>query len=324
MMKPTKTLASLFAAVLVLPLMAMPKEKKPPEPPKPIGWLYVNDGPREFSGTSFDFHKVTRKIPHGSLLPVFKTKEKDGATYGKVASLNLENGYSELGWVRLDPTELKPPQAFPLEDDLLPLLGDPYLDDVAAKHTEMARLLVHQAEGGDLLLCYLLTGQLMLAKLVVFVPSQGKFTPGASVNIPMAEALNGITSIETRDLLGDGNDCIISKENFRNLTDTSGSNLLIRRIVGGQFQTLWQAPIKFTNLSQYNPKLQILQPPEMNIGAPGTVTTGEVTYRPEGNGQTPVWKGKVDFFIINREKPLDSVSIEKACPWNGTGFAPLR
>jgi hypothetical protein len=54
------------------------------------------------------------------------------------------------------------------------------------------------------------------------------------------------------------------------------------------------------------------------------VTTGDVTYVANGQGQTPVWKGKVEFFVINREKPLDSVNLEKACPWDGKEFAPLR
>jgi hypothetical protein len=94
--------------------------------------------------------------------------------------------------------------------------------------------------------------------------------------------------------------------------------------VNGSFQVVWQAPIEFQNLSQYGPKIQILQPPEKNIGAPGTVTTGEVTFRPIGKGQEPVWKGKVDFFVFGRDNAVDSVKIEKTCPWDGQGFTPLR
>jgi hypothetical protein len=316
--------AALMVGGLLLPVMAAAKEKKEAGPVLPIGWLYLHDGPRDFSVSKEDFQKSTRPLPQGSLVPVFKTKEKNGSTFGRVAALNLETGLAELGWVKIDPAELKPQPSYPPDDDLTPLLGTPYLDDVTAKHTDMARFLVHQAQGPDLLLCYVLTAQLSMAKLVTFTPSAGKFSLGASLNIPMTEIANGITSLEIRDLVGDGNQCIISKETFRDLADTSGRNLVIRRIVDGQFQTVWQAPIKFKNLSQYNATLKILQPPEMNIGAPGTVTTGEVTYRPNGNGQIPVWKGKVEFFIINREKALDSVTIEKACPWDGNEFAPLK
>jgi hypothetical protein len=315
---------ALMVAGLLVPAMAIAKEKKEAGPVLPIGWLYLHDGPRDFSVSKEDLQKSTRPLPRGSLVPVFKTKVKDGSTYGRVAALNPQTGLAEVGWVKIDPAELKPQPSYPPDDDLTPLLGSPYLDDITAKHTDMARFLVHQAQEPDVLLCYVLTVQLSMAKLVTFTSSGGKFSLGASLNIPITEMSNGITSLEIRDLVGDGSECIVSKENFRDLADTSGSNLVIRRIVDGQFQTVWQAPIKFRNLSQYNAKVQILQPPEKNIGAPGTVTTGEVTYRPSGNGQTPVWKGKVEFFIINREKALDSVKIEKACPWDGNEFAPLR
>jgi hypothetical protein len=316
--------AALMVAGLLLPVMAGAKEKKEAGPVLPIGWLYLHDGPRDVTVSGQDLQKSTRPLPQGSLVPVFKTKEKSDGTYGRVAALNLQTGMAEVGWVKLDAAELKPQPSFPPDDDLTPLLGTPYLDDVTAKHTDMARFLVHQTQGPDVLLCYVLTAPLSMAKLVAFTSSGGKFSLGASLNIPITEMSNGITSLEIRDLVGDGSDCIVSKENFRDLADTSGSNLVIRRILNGQFQTVWQAPIKFKNFSQYNAKLQILQPPEKNIGAPGTVTTGDVTYRPSGNGQIPVWKGKVEFFVINREKALDSVTIEKACPWDGNEFAPLR
>jgi hypothetical protein len=230
----------------------------------------------------------------------------------------------EMGWVTMDRAELRPPTAYPPDDALVPLLGDPYLDDVVAKHTGMARFVVPQTQGPELLLCYVLTGQLSMAKLVIFTPNGEKFSPGASVNIPITEMQSGVTSLEIRDLVGDGTECVITKENFRDLAGAVGTNLVIRRIVDRQLQNVWQAPIKFQNFAQYNSSLKILQPPEKNIGAPGTLATGEVTYTPSGNGQTPVWKGKVEFFVINREKPLDSVTIDKACPWNGNEFAPLR
>jgi hypothetical protein len=318
-----RILAALLMAGL-LPWTVPAKEKKETGPVLPIGWLYLRDGSRDFSVSEQDLQKSIRHLPQGSLVPVFMTKEKHGDTYGRVATLNLGTGRAELGWVKIDPAELKPQKAYPPDSDLVPLLGAPYLDDVVAQHTDMARFLLRQTQGPELLLCYVLTAQLSMAKLVIFTSSQGKFSPGDSLNIPMTELQSGMTSIEIRDLVGDENACIIGKENFRDLADTYGTNLIIRRIVDGNFQTLWQAPIKYKNLSQYNAKLQIFKPPEKNIGAPGTVTTGEVTYRPNGNGQMPVWKGKIEFFVINREKALDSVTIEKACPWDGNEFTPLR
>src|SRR5208283_4631250 len=262
-------------------------------------------------------------LARGALLPVFKTKEKRGAKFAQVGALNFGTGSSELGWVEINSSDLKPPESYPLDSELLRLLGVPYLDDFTADHTDIARFLVRQAQGPPALLCYVVTMPLSMAKLVIFTPNQGKFLPGAALNILISDMHAGITSLEVRDLLGDGSDCVITKEPFREQAQTYGANLRIRKIAGGQFHVVWQAPIEFENLSQYSPKMQILQPPERNIGAPGTVTTGEVTFRPSGKGQEPVWKGKVEFFVFGREKAADSVDIDKACPWDGKEFAPL-
>ena len=118
--------------------------------------------------TSFRFpRKISRRakrpLPQGSLVPVFKTKDKDGATYGRVAALNLKTGMAELGWVMLDPAELKPPNYFPPDDDLVPLSGVPTLTMWWPSIRDMARYLVHQSQGPDLLLCVRLTAQLSMA-----------------------------------------------------------------------------------------------------------------------------------------------------------------
>jgi hypothetical protein len=226
--------------------------------------------------------------------------------------------------VEIKPNEVKPLESYPLDSELLPLLGAPYLDDTTARNTDIARFLVRQAPGPPTLLGYVVSALMSMAKLVVFTPSQGKYLPGAAVNIPIIDLHAGIASVEIRDLVGDGRDCVITKEPFRELAQTYGTNLRIRRIADGQFQDVWQAPIEYQNFSQYRPKMKILQPPQENIGTPGTKTKAEVTYRPSGKGQEPVWKGKVEFFIFGRETAVDSVEIEKACPWDGQRFAPLR
>jgi len=213
---------------------------------------------------------------------------------------------------------------YPSDSELLRILGGPYLDDFTAKHTDIARFLVRRTAGPPLLLCYVLTAPMAAAKLVIFTPNAGNYLPGASLDYPISEMPAGITSLEIDDLLGDGSDCIISKERFREQAQTYGTNQCIRRISNGRFQLLWQAPIEFHCLDQYPPQLRILQPPEQNIGAPATVTTGKVTFHSNGNRRDPVWKGKVEFFAFGREQPVDSVSFEKTCPWNGQSFAPLR
>jgi hypothetical protein len=299
------------------------KDKKEPEPPAPIGWLHLPEGTQSFSVPEPDLQKATRKLPRGVVLPVFKTKEKHGTTFAQMKALNFESGKMELGWVRVSPSDIQPASTYPFDSDLLKLLGAPYLDDFTAGHTDIARYLVRQAQGPPALLCYVLTAPLSMAKLVVFTPQQGKYLPGGALNIVVGEMQPGITALEVRDLVGDGSDSVISTEPFREQVETYGKNVVIRKIAGGNFRIIWQAPMEYHNLSEYSAKMQILQPPEKNIGAPGTVTKGEVTYRRQGAGQEPVWKGKVDFFVAGREKPLDSLNIEKACAWDGKEFVPL-
>ena len=323
----TRIVVALLVIGVALPWAVAGKEKKKaeePQPPAPIGWLDLQAGSRDMTVSVGDLQKVTRHLARGALLPVFKTKEKHGVKLALAGALNLETGSSELGWVEVKPGDLKPPESYPLDSELLRLLGAPYLDDFIAAHTDIARFLVPQAQGPTALLCYVYTAPLSAAKLVIFTASQGKFLPGAALNFPLSELKAGITSLEIRDLVGDGSSSVITKEPFREQAQTYGTHLRIRRIVDGQLQVVWQAPIEFQNLSQYSSKMQILQPPEQNIGAPGTVTTGEVTFRPHGRGQEPVWKGKVEFFVFGRDKAVDTLNIEKACPWDGQEFAPLR
>ncbi len=321
----TRILIALLLTAAALPWTGSAKDKKPIGPPSLIGWLHVQSGSRELSLSDKDLKKDTRKLVEGALLPVLLTEEKHGLHLAQVGALNFQTGSMELGWVEIKPAELLPPESSPTKSELLRLLGGPYLEDLTAEKTDIARFVVRQAAGPPVLVCYMLAAPLAMGQLVIFTPaSQGKYLPGAALTFPLTEMNAGITTLEIRGLLGDGSDCVITKEAFRDQAQTYGSNLRIRKISSGQFQTLWQAPVEFHNLSQYSPKMQILQPPEQNIGAPGTVTTAEVTFRPAGKGQEPVWKGKVDFFVIGRDKPYDFVKIEKACPWDGQAFAPLR
>ncbi len=315
----------LFSILVSFPALSKAKEKKEREPPTPIGWLHLPQGSESFSVPEPDLQKAKRKIPRGALVPVYKTKEKGGTTFAQVKAVHFETGTAEMGWVQIKPADIKPAEAYPLDSDLLKQLGPPYLDDFTAAHTDIARYLVRQAQGPPALLCYMSTAPLSMARLVIFTPSErGKYVAGATVNFVIGEMQPGITSLEVRDLVGDGSDFAISKEPFREQAETYGTNIVVRKIANGSFQIVWQAPTEFHNLSEYSPKMQILQPPEKNIGAPGTVTKGEVTYRAQGSGQEPVWKGKVDFFVFGREKPLDSLNIEKACAWDGKEFAPLK
>jgi hypothetical protein len=134
----------------------------------------------------------------------------------------------------------------------------------------------------------------------------------------------GILSGEVRDLLGDGIECLITHEPFREGPATLGVNLVIRRLERGHFSSLWVAPLESRNLGFFPPELQILHPLERNAGTPGTVTKGEVEFQLRGKIYIPVWKATVEFFAVGQDKPIDSVKVTKACAWNGFEFEPLR
>ena len=293
-------------------------------PPAPLGWIHINDNAHELFSRP-GRHKATgAKLAAGTLCPVFKTTEKDRAKWVQVRLLDLASVSPQTGWVEAGHAEILPPDAYPQDSALLTQIGAPYIDDFAAQHTQIARFLLRQGAGQALLLCYVFCSRLPVAKLVAFRRGERKFLPGASLDFPISELHAGPLSLEVRDLLGNAHDCFITHEPFREGPETRGMNFIIRGIEGNEFRTLWQAPLEFRSLTEFRSKLQILDPPEKNIAAPGTVTTGEVTFRLQGSVQEPVWKGKIEFFFFGREAAADSVSLEKACPWNGTEFAPLR
>lgn len=317
-------LIPLLVALIAVPSPAASRDSNHTAPASPIGWLNLQSGARQLSVADQDTKKAVRRIPRGEVVPVFQTKEKRRIELARVASLNLATDKTEMGWVEIRPADVEAPDKYPRDSELLRSLGGTYLDDESAAHTEIARFLVRQAHGPPVLLCYVLTAPLSMAELVVFTPSQGKFLPGDSINITFTDMQSGIISLELRKLLGDDSDCVITKETFRKQAQMDGTNIVIRTVADGRIRVIWQAPIEFKNFSQYNSKIQILRPPERNVGAPGTRATGEVTFRPNGGQEEPVWSGKVDFFVFGREKPFDSVQFEKACPWTGTEFAPSQ
>jgi hypothetical protein len=320
---PRQTVTVLLALLVSLhPGMTASAEKD--KQPTPIGWIYLETGAHDLAAKPGRYKGKPEHLAPGTLAPVFKITDKDGVKWAQVRILNMATMRPQVGWVESDQVAVLPPDSYPLDTDLLAKVGEPYVDDFTAEHTNVARFLVRQGQGAPLLLCYIFARPLPTAKLVAFTASQGRFLPSASLDFPISEIHAGIISLEIRDLLGDANECLITREPFREGPETHGLNLIVRRIEGDKFRIVWQAPVEFHNLSEFKSKVQILQPPEKNIGAPGTTTTGDVTFRQRGNQQEPVWKGKVEFFLFGREKAVDSVTVEKVCPWDGKEFAPLR
>jgi hypothetical protein len=321
MRRPTfVTLCALLVSLHPVTAASAEEDKQAP----PIGWIYVKADALDLTLRPGGRGEKSEHLARGTLAPVFRMTEKNGVKWAQVRTLNLGTARPQLGWVEPDRADLLPANSYPPDADLLNKLGEPYVDDFTARHTDVARFLVRQGQSAPLLLCYVFAGPLPTAKLVAFAANQGRFLPGASLDFPISEIHAGVIALEVRDLLGDANECMVSREPFRAGPETRGLNLMIRRIEDSKFRVLWQAPVEFRNLAEFKSKLQILQPAEENIGAPGTRTTGEVTFRQSGDQQEPIWKGKVEFFLFGREKPVDSVTVEKVCPWDGKKFAPLR
>jgi hypothetical protein len=297
--------------------------KETPEE-NPIGWGYVRGKAVEVAPKPHQHKPGPVRLGRGALVPLWKWENKQGTRWAQVHVVNLENLKPVDGWIESSQIEELSPDKFPTDAALRHLLGGVFLDDYTASHTQITRFLIQQGSAGPALICFITSPLLPSARLVAFFSVSGKLVPGPSLEFPAAEIQAGITSAEVRDLLGDGNECLVTREPFRTGPETRGAIEVIRRFAGQEFQTLWKAPVEFRNLGAYPARLKVLQPPQKNIGEPGTVAAGEVTFRQRGSLYEPVWKGKVEFYVVGREEPVQSVPFEKVCPWDGTRFQPLQ
>ncbi len=307
------------ASVLVHDLTA--KEKAAPAI---TNWGYVRSGPLEVHSKPSAGKRKSLQLDRGALVEILKTADGGNTHWAQVRLLSLEKLEVVTGWVDASQLDWFPAAQFPPDAEILRLLGGGYLDDFTAEHAQIARWLVRGSKGDRALVCLVTSRDMPSARLVALLPSEGTFVPGPTLDFPSAELMAGVTFLETRDLLGDGQDCLITHEPFHNGPNTRGVTEVIRRIVGGKFQTLWIAPLEYRYLDVYPAKIQPLEPPERNIGTPGTVTKGDVIFRARGKVFEPEWKGKVEFYVVGRDEPVNTLTINKVCPWDGGEFAPLR
>jgi hypothetical protein len=135
---------------------------------------------------------------------------------------------------------------------------------------------------------------------------------------------SAITSLEARDLAGDGNEFLVTREPFHAGPMNVGVHMVIRRMEENQLKTVWKAPIAAKNFASYPPRLDILDPAEANIGRPGTNTTGEVQFRARGSLTDIAWIGVVNFHALGREKPVESITLERVWSWDGAQFIPKK
>ncbi len=316
----TRNLAKVFVFLLIaVPTAA--KEKKP----KQTGWAEVTNSVAEVRSKPSAGKKALTRLSAGALVATYQSKRSDAAEWTQVRTAIPATLEPVTGWVESSRLRIFPSDRFPSDEDLEKAMGGVYLEDVTTKYIQIARFLVERHGKEPLVAAYIGSTFLPHTRLQVFEMKGGTWTAGPYVEFLSSEVKKtGMTEIEVRDLLGDGNECFVTHEPFAQSFASSGVNLVIRRVEGGGFETLWQAPLEVSNLSSFPPKIKVLDPPEKNIGAPGTVSTGTVEYRRNGRIDEPIWKGKVEFHIPGREKPVDTLNIEKVCPWNGSEFAPLN
>jgi hypothetical protein len=291
---------------------------------QPIAWCYVHEGPLELERKAIGRRTTSLSLDRGALLPVLRTESKNGRERALVRATNLSTLDPIDGWVDSSRGEILPIDRFPSDQELLRQLGSEYQDDFTASKLAIARWLVQEGNSGTALVCWVASVALPVSRLVAFLPVQGSFTRGPWLEFPFSEMKPGIVSCEVRDLLGEGSECLITHEPFRKGPEVLGVDMVIRRLEGGNFRTLWSAPLESRNLEIFPSEPQIRHPLERNVGAPGTVTKAEVEFQQRGNITIPVWKAIVEFFTVGQHKPLNSVKVTKVCAWNGFEFEAVQ
>jgi hypothetical protein len=318
-----RSLVLILLAITTVALCIEAEGKEKP-PPKPINWGFAAGGPVEVRKKASTGAKSIVRLERGALLPIIKLRQKGSSTWARVRAVNPATLTPSLGWVDASQIELLPADRFPSDADLLTALDGAYLDDFTAANTALARFVARRSGQEPLLVCLLGSPILPHSRFQVFLQQQGKLLPGPFREFAFADMQAGIIRMELRDLLGDGNDLVITREPFSLGLENEGVHLVIQRIEDDGLKTFWKAPLEFRNLASFPPQLKTLEPPERNIGRPGTVTRGPVEFRVRGRLSEPFWKGKVEFYAFGREKPVETLEIEKLCAWDGTGFTPLQ
>ena len=319
-MKSKFYLAFLFTAYFLLPSGARADKKRAAAP---LPWGFVTHE-TNVEGKPGSRKPAILKLGRGALVNILEDKPRGATPWGRIRAIDPATLESVTGWVDASAIKIEPANLYPSDAELLKQMGGAYLEDLAASSARIVRYVMAQGRRGPALVCFIGTPVLPQTRLQIFQSSNGKFIPGPYLEFPSSEMQSAITSLDVRDLAGDGNEFLVTHEPFKTQTHYDGVNMVIRKIEGDTLKTYWKAPLEFRNVASFPPRRQTLNPPENNIGTPGTITTGTVEFRARGQMSEPFWKGKIAFYVPGREEPLDTVTLEKLCPWNGSRFAPLQ
>jgi hypothetical protein len=309
--------------VLFSPFLAGPK-RPDGKSARPSSWVYVAKGPAVVFKKPSTGKAHLAELARGTLVELLETKESESQKWARVRFVEPSFLKSITGWIGFDRIETLPLDRLPGDGELLKLLGGPYLEDAVSADSAIARYWVRQAGQDSALVCFIASRFLPQARLQVFERAGEKFSLGPFLEFLPSDLSSGIAKIEVQDLVGDGNECLITREAFRLSPGNAGVNLVIRRLEGNRLRVLWKAPIEQRNFAFFPPSVTVLAPPEKNVGAPGTLTQGSVEFRSQGHLSQPVWRGKIEFHIPGREAPVETLTIDKVCPWTGTAFVPFN
>ena len=313
------------ALLLILIIMSSTSEElasaKDALKPDPTLWCLVTKDGVEARSKPND-KKTVSKLRRGALLPGYATKNSDKQEWVQIATVDLDRMTPVSGWVKSSEVEIKAANEFPVDDKVLVASGRPFVEDFAAENTAIARFLVGSREAGPVMVCYLGTEVLSHTRMQVFYQSKGRLKAGPSIDLPFAEMKSPITRIEARDLVGGGDECLITHEPYSAGPQNSGIRLVVRRLEANNFKVVAKIPISAHNFASFPPRLEILEPDEANIGRPGTDTKGEIEFVARDSRTIIVWKGEINFHALGRERPLETLTVEKLWSWDGQQFSP--
>ncbi len=290
--------------------------------PDPTQWCHAAMGPVELHSKAGGGKKPVVTVPRGALLPVYESKRAGKGQWLRAVTVDPALLTQQTGWVDSAGVEVFDGSAFPVDDKILTQSGDAFIEDFAAENTAVARYLLRRKGDDPALVCYLGAEVLPHTRLQIIYWSQGKAKPGPHIEFTFSEMKSPITRLEVRDLAGDGDEFLITHEPYSAGPMNSGVNMVVRRLAGNELKVLWKTPIAAKNLASYPAKREILEPAELNIGRPGTDTKGEVEFRARGTLTDIVWKGEINIHALGREKPVETLSVEKVWRWDGAHFIP--
>ena len=241
----------------------------------------------------------------------------------------MEEATPIRGWISEDQVEFLERDAVPGDASVLAQMGRPFSDDRISASAQVARAF-WQAEGSWKALVVTASPPWLPAPMSrVFENVGGRYVPAPEArqfSPPdfSADGGTGIEFMEVLDLVGDGQECLITVEGFREAPKIEGCRLVIRRFTGGKVKKIWDAPTEVSNLGSYPEKLEVREPPELNIGKPATVTRGTVEFisRPQG-GFLFRWEGEIEFCLLGRHEPVKTIPLKKSFAWNGREFSAV-